>query len=92
MLISKGDVGPALTSFNGGLIYRELWLYFRSDYVRQDGSKEAAKAGRELKRPQVIGVLSPRLLGNPDKKIDGWSQDHFQEIIRHIRRVCALCE
>ena len=92
MLIGKGDVGPALPSLNRGLVYRELWLDLRSNYVRQDGPEEAAKAGRELKRPQVIGVLSPRLLRNPDKKIDGWSQDHFQEIIRHIRRVCALCE
>ena len=92
MLIGKGNVGPALSSLDRSLVDRELWLDLRSDYIRQDGPEETAKAGRELKRPQVIGVLSPRLLRNPDKKVDGWSQDHFQEIIRHISSVGALCE
>ena len=92
MLIGKGDVGPALTSLNSGLIYRELWLYFGSDYVRQNGSEEAAKAGRELERSQIIGELGPRLLRDPDKEIDGWSQDQFQEIVRHVSSVGALCE
>ena len=70
MLVGKGNVGPTLAPFNGGLIYRKLWLQFWSDYVSHNSSKQAAKAGGELERSKIVGGLRPWLLRDPDKQID----------------------
>ena len=79
MSVHPSDVGSAVTSSDGSLVWAKLWLHVWYQSLGQVGTKEATEARWELKRSHATGSFRTGVFEDPYQEINRRSEDGLQQ-------------